>query len=180
MHCSLYCCIHSLCKPQNPTHLTGFLHGKIYIVMLLPKITCCKPFHSFLHIENITHSSKKKIIASLICKNLRNGMSGQYTVNLYAKYQCIDTVVAYTAITATALKTENHVPLTKLAPNAVSMEKKPQNIAMQLCISSKEPVQPKYQVKVWAGSVQNVPELKNGSALLGSAGSKAILLKCSF
>lgn len=60
MHCSLYCCIHSLCKPQNPTHLTGFLHGKIYIVMLLPKITCCKPFHSFLHIENITHSSKKK------------------------------------------------------------------------------------------------------------------------
>lgn len=62
MHCSLYCCIHSLCKPQSPTHMVGFLHGKIYIVMLLPKTTCCKPFHSFLHIENITHSSKKKKI----------------------------------------------------------------------------------------------------------------------
>lgn len=86
MHCSLYCCIHSLCKPQSPIHRNGILHGKIYIVMILPKTTCCKPFHSFLHIENITHSSKK-IIASLICKNLRNGMSCQYTVNLYAKYR---------------------------------------------------------------------------------------------
>lgn len=86
MHCSLYCCIHSLCKPQSPIHCNGILHGKIYIVMILPKTTCCKPFHSFLHIENITHSSKK-IIASLICKNLRNGMSCQYTVNLYAKYR---------------------------------------------------------------------------------------------
>lgn len=59
MHCSLYCCIHSLCKPQSPIHRNGILHGKIYIVMILPKTTCCKPFHSFLHIENITHSSKK-------------------------------------------------------------------------------------------------------------------------
>lgn len=67
MHCSLYCCIHSLCKPQSPIHCNGILHGKIYIVMILSKTTCCKPFHSFLHIENITHSSKK-IIASLICK----------------------------------------------------------------------------------------------------------------
>lgn len=37
--------------------------------------------------------------------------------------QCIGTVVAYTAITATALKTENHVPLPELASKAVSMEK---------------------------------------------------------
>lgn len=123
MHCSLYCCIHSLCKPQSPIHRNGILHGKIYIVMILPKTTCCKPFHSFLHIENITHSSNK-IIASLICKNLRNGMSCQYIVNLYAKYwQCIDTVVAQVAITVTALKTENHVPLTRVASIAVSMEK---------------------------------------------------------
>lgn len=86
MHCSLYCCIHSLCKPQSPIHLNGILHGKIYIVMILPKTTCCKPFHSFLHIEDITHSSSKTI-AYLICKNLRNGMSCQYTVNLSAKYQ---------------------------------------------------------------------------------------------
>ena len=86
MHCSLYCCIHSLCKPQSPIHHNGILHGKIYIVMILPKTTCCKPFHIFLHIENITHSSNK-IIASLICKNLRNGMSCQYIVNLYAKYR---------------------------------------------------------------------------------------------
>lgn len=37
--------------------------------------------------------------------------------------QCIDTVVARFAVTVTALKTENHVPLTRLASNAVPMEK---------------------------------------------------------
>lgn len=54
--------------------------------------------------------------------------------------QCIDTVVAQFAVTVTALKTENHVPLTRLASNAVPMDK---TTAMQLYISSKEPVQPK-------------------------------------
>lgn len=37
--------------------------------------------------------------------------------------QCIDTVVAQLAVTVTALKTENHVPLTRFASNAASMEK---------------------------------------------------------
>lgn len=36
--------------------------------------------------------------------------------------QCIDTVEAQLAVTVTALKTENHVPLTRLASNAASME----------------------------------------------------------
>lgn len=121
MHCSLYCCIHSLCKPQSPIHRNGILHGKIYIVMILPKTTCCKPFHSFLHIENITHSSKK-IIASLICKNLRNGMSCQYTVNLYAKYRSMHRHRSGSAgPDGDSIKTENQVPLTP--SNAASMEK---------------------------------------------------------
>lgn len=86
MHCSLYCCIHSLWTPQSPIHRSGALHGEIHIARSLPQTTCSKPFHSFLHIENITDSSNQ-IIASLICKNLRNGMSGQSIVNLDAKYR---------------------------------------------------------------------------------------------
>lgn len=87
--------------------------------------------------------------------------------------QCIGTVVAYTAITATALKTENHVPLPELASKAVSMEKKTQNIALQLCISSKEPVQPKYHVKVWPGTNQNVPELKEQKCSFRKCGQQS-------
>lgn len=37
--------------------------------------------------------------------------------------QCIDTVGAQVAVTVTALETENHAPLTRLASNAASMEK---------------------------------------------------------
>lgn len=130
MHCSLYCCIHSLCKPQSPIHLNGILHGKIYIVMILPKTTCCKPFHSFLHIEDITHSSSKTI-AYLICKNLRNGMSCQYTVNLSAKYQSMHWHRSgYTAVTVTAFKTEKSCSIDK---TRIQCSINGKTTAMQLC-----------------------------------------------
>lgn len=153
MHCSLYCCIHSLCKPQSPIHCNGILHGKIYIVMILPKTTCCKPFHSFLHIENITHSSNK-IIASLICKNLRNGMSCQYIVNLYAKYQSMHwhrsgSVSHY----SDSIKNRKSCSIDK---TRIQRSVNGKTTAMQLYISSKEPVQPKYQIKFGVGTVHRV------------------------
>lgn len=85
--------------------------------------------------------------------------------------------MARTAVTVTALKTENHVPLTKFASNAASMEKPQQ---CNYVISSKEPVQPKYQINFGVGTIQSVPGLKNRSALLRSEGSKAILFKYYF
>lgn len=151
MHCSLYCCIHSLCKPQSPIHRNGILHGKIYIVMILPKTTCCKPFHSFLHIENITHSSKK-IIASLICKNLRNGMSCQYTVNLYAKYRSM-----HQHRRGSAGPDSDSIKHRKSGSiDSHPMQHQWKTRAMQLFFSSKEPVQPKDQIRFGVGTVHRV------------------------
>lgn len=172
MHCSLYCCIHSLCKPQSPIHRNGILHRKIYIVMILPKTTCCKPFHSFLHIENITHSSKK-IIASLICKNLRNGMSCQYTVNLYAKYRSMHRHRSGSASPGSdSIKNRKSGSI-----DSIQCSINGKTRAMQLYISSKEPVQPKYQIRFGVGTIHRVCRGKEQKCLLKNL--QAARLLCS-
>lgn len=121
--------------------------------MIPPRTTCCKPFHSFLHIENIIHSSNK-IIASLICKNLRNGMSCQYTVNLYAKYQSMHwprsgSISHY----SDSIRNRKSCSIDK---TRIQCSVNGKTTAMQLSISSNEPVQPKYQIKFGAGAVHRV------------------------
>lgn len=65
--------------------------------------------------------------------------------------QCIGTAGALPALTVTASKPENQVPLTLIQCSINGKTR-----AMQLYISSKEPVQPKYQIRFGVGTVHRV------------------------
>lgn len=47
--------MNSLRKLQNPIIFNGTVHIKIYIVMILPETSCCRPFHSFCTLK-VSHT----------------------------------------------------------------------------------------------------------------------------